>query len=241
MDSNNALGQLIAEYEGEIEFLKLEINHCVELSFFKEADKYFRALTYVTSTLVRLKSIEFPDYWKIEMLKRQYERRKFKKDPYVIEREKDPNLNTYFEKLEKEKIFIQEREMEDLLIQKAKYLKRPYIDSDTIISQIENLLCGRIKEFSLIFHDKQIIFFYYNFGETIMIRTTTIKNRIKKYTTKDGLATLKNMGFNIKKKNAEFIIPSDSVNLIHELHELSSRLVYDVFGLNQDKNVTLSY
>ena len=54
MGTNSPLAQLIAEYENEVDLIKKEINHCIELSFFKEAEKYNYALNFVTSTLNRL-------------------------------------------------------------------------------------------------------------------------------------------------------------------------------------------
>jgi len=85
------------------------------------------------------------------------------------------------------------------------------------------------------------VFYYYRVEDSVIIKGSSINSKLKPLIKKEGLSTLKNMGFSIKKKKAIVIFSSGSSLLLHEMHELSTRLVYGVFGLYHEKNVTLSY
>lgn len=243
----NDLQLLIDELQRQCDYLKEEMNDCIEEWDYLGADKYKRAYIYTNSELNILKNLENPNHDQISFLKRIIERlEKLKSAGYESEGIK--NMDESFKERLRESILrsnekqLNKYKKELSVVEKEEYVF--HYDSDNLRVCFEKMLEEEIDQFILEAKDDGIIFHFSLIGTNLNIEVKTLKVKGHKYWLKKivySLKQLQNLGFDTSDDHATKVIYDFDNVKVRSTIELLSRIYYEVFHLYGERTAEIKF
>lgn len=227
----NDLDILIAELQKEYDYLKGEMDRCIEDWDFVGAEKFKHPLVYTRRKLDTLKSVKNPNHKRIKQLEGAIEKYPKFMDKYLKDENLSSGLKNYYYKIIKTKLENSAKELLEL-----KSIDIPSrCDSDNLHENIEQVISGAIKGLCLILNKESIQLIVENEKDNGLQITLegSGKYKVDDYVFPTSRKVLSNHGF---KKYEEFYqqglnretISSDDILV------MISVVIFEVFGLSGD-------
>lgn len=213
---------LIEEFQREYDLLEFEMNKCIKDQDFLGAERFKKSFIYTKDKLRILKNLENPNRYKINSLKQriEYLKKQLRKKEHsefllsVINRDLAKSENELL-KLEATKLPL-------------------FYDKDELLACLEKMNKGELKKVELEIEEGYFIIEILKIDNDITLNLKAEK--IRHWTSNQGMSEMKKMGFSIAEEEANLKIDNFDKTKISFIMEILSRLVYDVLGLFKDRN-----